>query len=987
MSVDFQRIKQAAAGRWAEIIAALTPLSAEVLTKGRDDHPCPGCGGQSVIWPANGAVNTGSIACRKCTDNKPTGDGIATVAKFGGMGMGDAARAIASHLGIDGSSEPDIRRDVIAEVCKDKRMPLDAFMLFGPTIEKRGRSKNDVARVPVYNEHGVTHSYFDFAPGQKGWFARGEGMAGMFFPGRLPQPGETWHLVEGCKDAAALIGLGFNAAGLPASCMADKYAPLFNGVHVVFVPDLDKAGQDGAQVGGGRLFGIAASVRVARLPGEVVEKGGVDVRDVLSRQDGEQLVRQAIETSKPWQPREGEQNPKDGRPEVLVTLAYGWVADQVIEHLGKLGWVSDWIPAGKREALKIYQRGGSLVHVVTEDNEQQIQGVSIPAGTARIRPLPVGQLPLRIADACQLVREKVVEGVVEIAPTSPQRWLVEGVATKGDWGRQVRRLEGIVTAPTIRPDGSILQAAGYDEKTGLLLILNRKFPAVPDKPAKQDALQAANLLLEVVKDFPFVDDADRSAWIAFVLSQLGRPAITGCVPLFALTATTRGSGKSLLADAASIIACGRCAPRKTFSKDDNEQRKAITAIALEALPAVLLDNVACKLGGASLDAALTATTWTDRILGASKTTGELPLRTVWAATGNNLSFGSDLARRVLPIRLDPQVENPEERTDFEHCNLLQWIHENRPQLVIAALTVLRAYVVAGCPQQPGGAWGSYESWSDLIRGAIVWAGLTDPLETRQTAKADDESGSIVRGLIGGLREIDDSGEGLTAREIVNLITDTDNQTAFPTMREIANEVGVYKGKLNSKSLGLAFRKYRGRVANDWKIDGEPDRNGVIRWRAVKSVANGCSNYPNHQDYPTSQDIGKPEHVTTVQCHAVKTEKSDLFGYPENPAYPISQNSAGDAGDAGDDPGYPVGKTCVSHTEDKSDTRESYGDGVETHPAYPAYPALATLSGVRCKCGADMVPATYAVVGWRNWDCPKCGRVTPQQDAEQVGGKL
>jgi len=469
MSIDFQRIKQAADGRWAEIIPALTPLSAEVLTKGRGDHPCPVCGGESVIWPAKSAEKTGSIACRKCTNEKPTGDGIATVAKFGGLTMGDAAKAIAAHLGIDGSSGPTIKRDIVSEVCKDKRMPLDAFMQFGPTVEKRGKGRNEVARVKVYNERGLLHSYFDFAPGQKGWFARGEGMSGMFFPGRLPQPGETWHLVEGGKDAAALIGLGFNAAGMPTSCMADKYARLFTGVHVVFVPDLDKAGQDGAQVSGGRLSGIAASVRVARLPGEVVSKGGDDVRDVLSRQGGEQLLRQAIESSEPWHPRDGEQNPKDGRPEVLVTLAYGWVADQVIENLGRLGWESNWIPANKRESLKIYQRGGSLVHIVTEDNEQQLQGVSIPAGTARIRPLPTGQLPLRIADACQLLVEKEVDGVIEQVAVPPQRWLVDGVATKGDWGRQIRRLEGIVTAPTIRPDGSILQSAGYDEKTGLML--------------------------------------------------------------------------------------------------------------------------------------------------------------------------------------------------------------------------------------------------------------------------------------------------------------------------------------------------------------------------------------------------------------------------------------------------------------------------------------------------------------------------------------
>ena len=109
---------------------------------------------------------------------------------------------------------------------------------------------------------------------------------------------------------------------------------------------------------------------------------------------------------------------------------------------------------------------------------------------------------------------------------------------------------------------------------------------------------------------------------------------------------------------------------------------------------------------------------------------------------------------MLPIRLAAMQENPEERTDFEHGNLLAWVADsNRPRLAIAALTILRAYFVAGRPVQAGGVWGSYESWSALVRGSIVWAGLTDPLKTRETAKADDQSGAIVRGLIGGLLKL------------------------------------------------------------------------------------------------------------------------------------------------------------------------------------------------------------------------------------------
>ncbi|MCA9211021.1 MAG: hypothetical protein KDA55_21830, partial [Planctomycetales bacterium] len=355
-------------------------------------HPCPRCGGTDRFRMF--ADDSGGAICNGCHSTQ-NGDGFNTLQWLLDVDFGKALALVASYCGIEAKEQPPAPRDLIADVCRDKRMPVDGFMRFGPTIEKRGRGRNEVVRVPVYDERGEQHSYFDFAVGHKGWFARGKGMAGMFLPGRLPEAGETWHLVEGCKDAAALVGLGFNAAGMPTSNLADKYSRLFAGVNVVFVPDLDTAGQAGAQVTGGRLVGIAASVRIARLPGEILEKGGDDVRDVLRRPDGEQLVRDAIDAAEVWTPREGEHDPKDGRPEVLLTLAYGHCVDQVTEHLGRVGWQSPWIPASKRERLKLYQRGGLLVHVVTEGTAGELAGgVDVPPGTVRIRPLPAGQLPL-----------------------------------------------------------------------------------------------------------------------------------------------------------------------------------------------------------------------------------------------------------------------------------------------------------------------------------------------------------------------------------------------------------------------------------------------------------------------------------------------------------------------------------------------------------------------------------------------------------------
>ncbi|TWU21746.1 hypothetical protein Pla52o_39330 [Novipirellula galeiformis] len=304
--MNFSAIKEAAAGRCAEIIGALTPLPMDVVIKQATDHPCPRCKGSSVIWPDSrdgGANQHGRIACRNCTDNRPKGDIISTVAEFAGLSQGNSARAIADYLGLPMdqlSDEPAKRLSITEQVCKAKRMPVDAFEKYG--VKEEERAGESVARVNVYDHHGEIHSHFDLSPSGKGRFKSGAGSSGLFLPGRLPVSGETWLMVEGVKDAAALTGLGYNAVGLPGSSLADKYANLFDGVSVVVVPDLDGAGMNGAQQTAGNLFGIAASVSIARLPGQVKAKGGDDVRDVLRREQGEWIVRDSIERAKLWAP-------------------------------------------------------------------------------------------------------------------------------------------------------------------------------------------------------------------------------------------------------------------------------------------------------------------------------------------------------------------------------------------------------------------------------------------------------------------------------------------------------------------------------------------------------------------------------------------------------------------------------------------------------------------------------------------------------------
>jgi len=57
--------------------------------------------------------------------------------------------------------------------------------------------------------------------------------------------------------------------------------------------------------------------------------------------------------------------------------------------------------------------------------------------------------------------------------------------------------------------------------------------------------------------------------------------------------------------------------------------------------------------------------------------------------------------------------------------------------VVAALTILRAYHVAGRPKMPTNPLGSFEIWSRWVRDALIWLGEPDPCKTMDRARAED----------------------------------------------------------------------------------------------------------------------------------------------------------------------------------------------------------------------------------------------------------
>lgn len=318
--VDIDALKVACAGRWREILATLGGVPADHLDS-RRQHPCPRCGGDTRFRAFADVDQTGGVICHHCHDGETeprNGDGIAAIQWLLGCDFPEAVARLAEHVGLSPSNgKPAKLLDPLESLARDKRVSVDGFLAFGATIDGRN------VAFPCYGPDGEQCTTFRIWAGDKGKFEAGK-PAGLFFPQtdqgnvRLPQPGETWHAVEGVKDAAALHDLGYLTVGLNTCELAQKFVRLFRGCHIVFVPDRDSAGENGAKKSASRLRGHAASVRVATLPAEYRESGGDDVRDVLAKRDGEAMLREAIEAAVRVDCEAGDAADSESGPSIIV---------------------------------------------------------------------------------------------------------------------------------------------------------------------------------------------------------------------------------------------------------------------------------------------------------------------------------------------------------------------------------------------------------------------------------------------------------------------------------------------------------------------------------------------------------------------------------------------------------------------------------------------------------------------------------------------
>ncbi|SFC90413.1 DUF7146 domain-containing protein [Tropicimonas isoalkanivorans] len=413
----------------------------------------------------------------------------------------------------------------------------------------------------------------------------------------------------------------------------------------------------------------------------------------------------------------------------------------------------------------------------------------------------------------RLARWVRVNAKGEPIPAPPPLPVVKSVLATPDPALPV--LTGIVNTPVFGRNGTLLTTPGYHPDARLLYVPAPGF-AVPDIPARPTSAEiaAARTLIcdDLLGDFPFTGDAERSHVVSLLLLGFLRGMIDGPTPLHLIEKPAPGTGATLMVDAITGILTGAGASVMTEGRDDEEWRKRVTAKLRQIPSIVLIDNLRATLDSSALAAALTAPFWEDRILGHSEM-ARLPIRCLWIATGNNPEFSNEMARRLVRIRLDPHTDRPWQRSDFRHPDLMSWVRANRARLVAACLTLCQAWIAAGRPRG-GRSIGSFENWAHVLGGVLEVAGIPGFLgNLEEMMESSDSEGAAWNAFIGAWWDRFGTAE-VTAAEVYDIALFCDP----PPPMSGANE------QARKTSFGMSIGRMRDRVF----------RLGDLRVRLVKA---------------------------------------------------------------------------------------------------------------------------------------------------------
>ncbi len=519
-------------------------------------------------------------------------------------------------------------------ICSAKGIPKQSLIAFGA----KPLWGAGAVYLPSYAPDMSRRRDFSLRHDNKGKWPRKVGdnrVAGVFLPHNLddlptvPQPGSTWCVVEGCKDSPALFHLGYYTVGLPGCQMHEEFADLFDGVHVTLVPDGDAPSIRGAKKTAARLSGVAASLRVARLPLELKPSKGGDVRDVL-REQGEDAIHNAIADA---------------------TDAETFFADPSLHaEFAAIGQTLDTDGADDSDETDANHPAEPSIPVtnfnIEPDDEGELKPVPLDMASVLERfSTATGGWPKRLGGSLFVTSGEHVQWLA--SPASLFGWAGSTTGNVVDWKRGPAFVSKEETFAEL-----CRTAESFDAIESL-----PHAPPLPRHYYTHPPLTpgCGSRLSQLVDRFNPETVVDRDL-ILSMFATLVWGGQGGTRPAFVITSDQgRGAGKSKLVAMLSLLAGGSV--DLSQAEDIGKIKERLLSPEGLARRVVLIDNVKShRWSWSDLEGLITAPT----ISGKRLYIGEAarPNTLMWTITLNGVSLSTDLAQRAIVVKLASPPRTP-----------------------------------------------------------------------------------------------------------------------------------------------------------------------------------------------------------------------------------------------------------------------------------------------------------------------------------------
>ena len=130
----------------------------------------------------------------------------------------------------------------------------------------------------------------------------------------------------------------------------------------------------------------------------------------------------------------------------------------------------------------------------------------------------------------------------------------------------------------------------------------------------------------------------------------------------------------------------------------------------------------------------------------------------------------------------------------------------RGRYVSAALTIVRAWIVAGRPKAACKPLAGFGDWSDLCRQPLLWLGLADPTESVFEAMAEDPDRETLDRLLDGLAGSFGKTPAMVRDAVKRASAFSDEHAE---LREVLHDIADERGEINRRRLGWWIQAARG----------------------------------------------------------------------------------------------------------------------------------------------------------------------------------